>query len=146
MQVRLSAIAALTQLNMNIDIAARGGQAIPRQIDRRGRSQLQSVLLKALNDSDFRIRGGAAKAIVFVTYPPSANVRIALIAAFQRERDPGVRTAIVSEIGKFTDPDSADQLVCWRASHRTRTIRPRIDVHSSARTFTPAWTLKPDTN
>jgi HEAT repeat protein len=34
-----------------------------------------------------------------------------LIAAFQREPDPGVRTAIVSEIGKFTDPGSADQQV-----------------------------------
>src|SRR4051812_40286205 len=66
-QVRFSAIAALTQLNMNIDSAARGGQAIPRQIDPRGRSLLQSVLLEALNDSDFRIRGGAVKAIVFVT-------------------------------------------------------------------------------
>ena len=110
-QVRFSAIAALTQLNMNIQNVARGSQAIPRQIDPRGRSSLQSVLLKALNDSDFRIRGGSVKAIVFVTDPPSTSVRMALIAAFQRERDPSVRGAIVSEFGKFSDPDSADQQV-----------------------------------
>ena len=110
-QVRFSAIAALTQLNMNIDIAARGGHAIPRQIDPRGRSLLQSVPLKTLNDSDFRIRGGAVKAIVFVTDPPSTSIRVALIAAFQPDRDPRVRVAIVSEFAKFNDPDSAVQQV-----------------------------------
>jgi HEAT repeat protein len=107
-QVRFSAIAKLTELHMNIQNAARGGQTIPKQIDPRGRASMQSVLLKALNDSDFRIRGGAAKALVFVTNPPGPDIRTALISAYHREPDAGVRGAIISEFGIFRNPESPD--------------------------------------
>jgi HEAT repeat protein len=107
-QVRLSAIGTLTQLNMNIQNAARNRQAVPKQIDSRGRSSLESVLMRVLNDSDFRVRGGAVTALGFVSKPPGPTVRMALIAAFQRERESSVRAAIIGQFGIFNNPESAD--------------------------------------
>jgi len=104
--VRFLAIGALTQLNMKI--ATGGGQQRPSpSVDPRGRASLQTVLLQTLNDADPRLRGGAAKALAFVAPPPNATVRPALVAAYQREREAGVRAAILSEFGTYS-PNSTD--------------------------------------
>jgi len=92
-QVRFGAIAALTQLVMR---AARTPGPTEKTVNLRGRPTLGSAVVSALQDADFRIRGGAASALPFITDVSAPTVRSALVAQYQRESDGGVRAVILS--------------------------------------------------
>jgi HEAT repeat protein len=109
-QVRFSAIGALTQLNLKIANALPGKGP---KVDSRGRVSLSKILLQTLNDSDFRIRGGAVKALSFIANPPPPEVRTALQLAYRREREASVRTAIISDLSTYSSgsPDIQQILI-----------------------------------
>jgi len=113
-QVRFSAIGALTQLNM-------GG------VDPKTRPTLVPVLLQALDDPDFRIRGGVVKGLGLMIEPASSSaIQAALLSRYAREPDADVRAVIVNDLATYAiDAPDVQQLSVDALSDESAAVRRR---------------------
>jgi hypothetical protein len=111
-QVRFSAMGAVSEWVTHRPTSA-------QSVDPQVRIKLLTTLVRALSDQDFRIRGGAIKALVFVQQPLSQDVRRALVARFADESDSRVRAVIATELGvhAVTFPDSQQLLIAALDDH-----------------------------
>lgn len=96
-QVRFSAIDALTQVIMRI---GRSTRTNVRELDTRSLRPLEPVLVRTLEDADFRIRGGAARALGFIASESDAAARAALVSLYAREPQGSVRAAVIADLGR----------------------------------------------
>ena len=67
--------------------------------DPRSRPSLIAAIVRALDDEDSRIRGGAIRALTDIDSPLHAKIGTALIARFDREPDEEIRAFIVERLG-----------------------------------------------
>jgi hypothetical protein len=92
-RIRFLAASALSQLFMRIS----SGRGVPN--DPRTRPALPGILLAALNDSDFRIRGVAVSGLASVGALSAATTRATLISMYRSESDASVRNVIIHRLG-----------------------------------------------
>ena len=96
-EVRFLAMSALSQVIMKTAVVTSQGGSLNN--DPRGRPTLQPALVRALDDSDPRIRGAAVQSLGIIANPRDRGVKTALMAAYQREHEASVRAAIINYLG-----------------------------------------------